>query len=136
MEKTADNGVEMDHTALVNRYCSAGCTTASGACALHIWPADGLEEFFESVLSGCSGPPLGRPAWLCPGPAKMEKKIAAKMLLKTDEFGFQMVPGRSKIALGALEVCWRPLASLARPGGVQDRLLIGFAVDLGSDLEP
>ena len=43
-----------------------------------------------------SGPPLGRPAWLCPGPAKMEKKIAAKMLLTSVEIESKMLPGGSK----------------------------------------
>ena len=82
-----------------------------------------LGRLFGKLFSTAfPGPPLGRPAWLCPGPAKMEKKIAAKMLLTSVEIGSKTLPGgsknRSKMALGGLQVppLGRSGALLGPPG--------------------
>ena len=82
----------------------------------HVLCTSGLQvawkTFGKAFSTACSGPPLGRPAWLCPGPAKMEKKIAAKMLLTSVEIGSKTLPGGSKIApKWLLEGLWVPWAS-------------------------
>ena len=90
-------------------------TTASGTCALHIWPAGGLEDFLESFFRQLFlGPPLGRPAWL--SAQEMEKKIAAKMLLKSVDILFKLVPGGSK-PLGS----WRPPQKKQEPQTTQTK---------------
>ena len=81
-------------------------------CSAHLacrWLGRLFGKLFSTAFSG---PPLGRPAWLCPGPAKMEKKIAAKMLLTSVEIGSKTLPGGSKIApKWLLEACGWPLGS-------------------------
>ena len=77
-------------------------------CSAHMasrWLGRLFGKLFSSAFSG---PPLGRPAWLCPGPAKMEKKIAAKI----SKLGPKRSPeGPTSLQNGA----WRLLGGLGAP---------------------
>ena len=46
----------------------------------------------------------------------MEKKIAAKMLLRSVEIGSKTLPGRSKIAASLQNGSWRPVGGPWAPG--------------------
>ena len=109
----------------------------------HVLCTSGMQvawkTFGKLFSTAFSGPPLGRPAWLCPGPAKMEKNIAAKMLLTSVEIGFKTLPGGSKIApKWLLEACGCPWAPGASPGaslGPPPGTLLALGTLLGAPWE-